>query len=147
MQHTEVKTFNTIQLTGLYTLFLAIAVGAFFAIEPLLGIDSPISGFAAEMVAAMIMTMLWVRREKAVPSRARTWKVAVSCTLVTTALFIPLLAVVIAADNEMMRDLKNDTAMFAIVIGITLTLINLLPIRLGMWMGVKPGLNMAARAA
>ena len=148
MVQTEAKPVTTLSLVGIFAaLFCGLAV-LLMLITYLVDFDNPAMGVILTFVAAMSTAQIWVTREKAAPQSGRAWRVALICGLVATAISAALAAVSFVADPALLAELQADADSTAIIaaIAVGVTGLNILIIRLGLWLGGRQALKALPKA-
>ncbi len=143
MSISEARRASMLSLVGIYTaVFVALAV-AYMILDHFIRVENSAIGLVVAACAAMTMARSWTLREKAPPAGARAWTATILCALVTTALLCGVTALGVADDDQLLREVQHEgPATLAVVVAILLA-VNLLVIRLGLWLGSRRALKSA----
>lgn len=148
---------SAIKLTGIYLAYLIggivflwlllWAAEEFFQITP----SSSAMGIVLPMVSSMAVGGMWYRKEGGRPSSGRVWRIAAVWTMVTVALqgLLVLAAWNVGELDELFGrngPTAEDAQIFAMVFA-GLGVLELLVLRLGLWIGFRGTAKQLAREA
>ena len=139
MNSTEYRATSTAFLIGLYTLFFIFGCAIYLIITEFFpSLDNSSSAVIVMVVAASSMAQIWTHREKSTPSGKRAWRVSALCAAVTAALLVSIALVGGIGDPQMLDELKQEGGAVVLTIAsLILLVIDLLIIRLSVWVGAK----------
>ena len=134
MAETVARPISTLKLVGIYSgLYVGLAVLALL-VTLFLNFENSAMGLIIAFAAASGMAQIWVSRERAAPPFGRAWQVAALCAVVTTAIMAAVATLVLQAEGMVFQDLANEGALMIGVVALGIFALNVLVIRLGLWM-------------
>lgn len=143
MSQTEPKPVGTLSLVGIFAALFCGLVVVVLLIVYFIDFDNPAMGPITTFVAAMSTGQIWATREKAAPQSGRAWRVAMICGLLATAVSIAGVALTLSVDPAFLAELQADVDSTAFIAASSagLAVLNILIIRLGLWLGGRQALK------
>ncbi|QFQ86674.1 hypothetical protein F8A10_04030 [Paracoccus kondratievae] len=105
-------------------------------------------GIILMVVSAVITGTFWYNREKADPSSARKWKLALLLTIATVAIQLGIVALLVSAleqVQQLTREFNGGDRPIIIGAVVGIILLEFLLLRAGIWWGVRNGIKSQAR--
>lgn len=135
MSQAAARPASTLYLVGIYTVLLVGFSVLAILVTVFLNFENSAMGVIVSMAAASGMAQAWVVREQAAPPSGRAWKMAALCALITTVLLSGAAAIGLESEGESLRDIASEGLLFMLALVVGILAMNVLVIRLGIWLG------------